>query len=331
MVIASYETKDLLLACLEKVALAQRTSPEFEIEVVVVDNGSRDGSARIAKEIHPAVRVIALVRNRGFAAAVNIGLRARNGRHALLLNSDVEVGPDLLAEGIRTLDQFPEIGVLGPSLLHPDGRPQRSVHALPGLATELLPDVLLRALRFSRTRRPVEEAKSPGGQIQIVRQEMEVVEAVRGAVFFIRDSVLEEVGLLDERYFFFLEETEYCARTREAGYEVVHASSLSAVHRLGASSKKRDALATRIEYHRSLYLYLEARAGKGVAEISRALRTLRGFLLILGLGVIYLFSPDARRRMAERWGLLLWHLQGCPAEPSMADALETRCICGNGI
>jgi GT2 family glycosyltransferase len=314
VVIASYETRELLLSCLESVAAARRARPERSVEVIVVDNGSSDGSARAALEAHPDLRLIALVRNLGFAAAVNLGLRRARGRSILLLNSDVEVCESLLSEGVRLLDQHPDVGVLGPSLLHPEGRPQRSVHALPSLRTELLPDFLAPGSGrpgsiWSRSPTP-----RPGS--------LDDVEAVRGAVFFLRADLLEKVGLFNERFFFFLEETEYCARVRRAGYRVVQARDLKATHRLGASSKRRAPLATRIEYHRSLYRFLEIERGLGTARIVRILRILRGSALLVVLALAYPLSASARQRLAERWGLLLWHLRGCPDEPRLADVLD---------
>ena len=155
-----------------------------------------------------------------------------------------------------------------------------------------------------------------------IRADLREVEAVRGAVFFFRASLLEKIGALDEGFFFFMEETEYCARVRRAGYRILHAEGLRAVHHLGASSKRVAPLATRIEYHRSLYHFLVIERGALVARLARGLRTLRGGLLILGMIVAAPISASVRRRMPERWGLFLWHLQGCPDEPRLADALE---------
>jgi GT2 family glycosyltransferase len=317
VLIASYETRELLLSCLDSVEAARRAHPELGVETLVVDNASSDGTVVAIREDFPDVRVFALVRNRGFAAAVNLGLRASRGRSILLLNSDVEIDEDLLAGGVRILDENSQVGVVGAALLHPDGRAQRSVHALPGLQTELLPEFVLRSFR------PAAFAPRAGAGLDAFRTGLREVEAIRGAVFFFRASLLEKVGALNEGFFFFLEETEYCARVRRAGYRILHAEALRAVHHLGASSKRVAPLATRIEYHRSLYRFLLIERGSGVARLARGLRTLRGGLLILGMIVLFPISASVRRRMPERWGLLLWHLQGCPDEPGLADVLET--------
>lgn len=312
VVIPSYENAPLLEACLEALARARAAHPALRFEVLVVDNGSLDGSAERAAASPLGVRTIALARNRGFAAAVNVALQARRGRHVLLLNSDAEVEPDLLVGGVALLDADGSIGVVGAALLHPDGRAQRSVHALPDWTGELLSDRLVRRLRRSG---PAPRS-GPGGAVD--------VEAVRGAVFFVAGDLVETLGGLDEGYFFFLEETDYCRRVRAAGRRVVYAPALRAVHRLGASSKARAPLATRVEYERALDRFLIRNRGPGVARVVRGLRLLRTALGVVLLAVAAPISARLRRRLRERAGLLLWHLRGRPAEPVLADALASR-------
>jgi GT2 family glycosyltransferase len=318
IVIVSHETSELLTACLAAVERACRRHPELGVETIVVDNGSRDASVGVARSSPLQPKLIALARNRGFAAAVNLGLRARRGRHVLLLNSDAEIDPDVLVRGVGLLDDASDVGVIGAALVHPDGRPQRSVHAFPGLQTELLPEPILRIFRPNgfpaRGRSMHARAGTP----------MREVEAVRGAAFFVRGELLEKLGLFDEGYFFFLEETDYCWRVAAAGYRVVHSDALRVVHQLGASSKRRAPLATRIEFHRSLYRFLDRRRGPRIAALSRVVRSARTAVGLVGRAAWALGSKRGRGRLAERWGLLLWHLRGCPNEPSLAQALELR-------
>lgn len=306
IVIASYENAALLDACLGAVERARAAHPALRLELIVVDNGSTDASIARAQASPLAVRVIPLVRNRGFAKAVNLGLRLRRGRHVLLLNSDAQIEADLLAGGVALLDQMPDVGILGAELRHPDGRRQRSIHGFPDWTDEILPE------RFRRRVRRGEGSGDPS---------LLDVEAVRGAVFFIRGTTLEAVGELDEGYFFFLEETDYCWRVRAAGQRVVHAANLRATHRLGASSKARAPLATRIEFQRSLDRFLRIRRGAGAARRARGLRLLRGLVGFPPLALAAAVVPAFRPRFRERGGLLLWHLRGRPAEPALAPAL----------
>jgi len=305
IVIPNYETRALLDGCLALVAKASAELPGMEIETIVVDNGSLDGSVATARTSSCAPRVVALVRNRGFAAAVNRGLRLRKGRHVLLLNTDAEIDAAVLSGGVAILDRHPDVGALGVALRHPDGRAQRSEHLLPGLATELLPDPFVRTLR-RRAR---------------VRSGGRDVEAVRGAVFFMNGDALKEMRALDEGYFFFLEETDYCARLAAAGYRVQIIDGVHATHRLGASSKSRAPLATRIEYHRSLYRYLEEHHGRAVAGLARGVRLLRNAIGCVA-SIPFFVTSRYRSRLAQRWGLVLWHLRGCPTEPGLATELR---------
>lgn len=327
VIVASFETRALTLACLEAVERARAAAPGLRVETWVIDNGSRDGSAAAIARAHPDVRLVALVRNRGFAAAVNIGMGRARGRDLLLLNSDVVIEPDLLSAGVALLDEQPEIGVLGVSLRHPDGRPQRSVHALPDWRSELLPGSLLRLIRPGSSL--PSEIRSGRARPRRGRHRVIEAEAVRGAVFFVRGSLAEKVGLLDESYFFFLEETDYCRRVREAGGRVAHALEISATHQLGASSKRRAPLATRIEYHRSLYRYLDKHQGRSFLLLARILRALRTALGLIGLSILTPFSARNRARWIERWGLLLWHLRGCPSEPRFVDAIAEMAPAGD--
>jgi hypothetical protein len=316
ILIVSYETRALLSSCLDSIAKACLEHPELRVETIVVDNGSRDRSVEVAKASAVTARIVALVRNRGFAVAVNYGLRLRRGRHVLLLNSDSEIESDLLVRAVELLDASSDAGVLGVALVYPDGRGQRSVHAFPGLQTELIPEPILRRIR-PRGFSPRARSISVDGGASLLE-----VEAVRGAVFFMRGELLEKLELLDEGYFFFLEETDYCWRVREAGYRVLYCDSLRAMHRLGASSKRRVPLATRIEFHRSLYRFLDQRRGRGVASIAYATRIVRNSITCLGLLLPAIGSGPARSRLTERWGLLLWHLRGRPLQPDLGRALR---------
>lgn len=307
IVIPSYETEPLLARCLEAVAESARSCPEVVAEVIVVDNGSRDGSADYARRA--GGRVVAFARNRGFAAAVNAGLRLARGRHALLLNSDALLTAEALRGCVAVLDAEPRIGIVGPALAHPDGRHQRSVHVLPGLDSELLGEAVVRRLRGVE--------RDHAGPPQAWRE----VEAVRGAVFFIRGAVLQKIGPFDEGFFFFLEETDYCARVRAAGHHVAFVPDVFVPHALGASSKDRAPLATRIEYQRSLDRALRRHRGALVAALVRWIRCVRAAGGVLLAGLAAPFSARDRRRLRERSGLVLWHLRGRPSEPELARAL----------
>jgi len=310
VVIVSWRARDLLFACLESLdrqVRARREPGRIEIEVFVVDNGSGDGTPDAVRERFPWLQVIALPRNVGFAAGNNVALAKIAGRHALLLNNDTEVLPGALERCVRFLDEHPDVGVVGPQLLNPDGSKQNSVHNYPSLATELLPKGLLETLL---PRRFPSKRYEHDGPVD--------VEAVLGACLFVRRDVLDQVGLMPEDYFFFLEETDWCWRIREAGWRVVHLPDTRVIHVHGATTKKRVPARTRIEYHRSLYRFFRKRRGAVQAAVVRTLRFAKSALYALVLLPGAVWSHTGRERWRSRSAVLWWHLRGCPAGAGLA-------------
>ncbi|MCI0342422.1 MAG: glycosyltransferase family 2 protein, partial [Planctomycetales bacterium] len=243
VVIVSWNTRDLLAACLRSVAEAGREVPH---ETIVVDNGSEDGSGDLVAREFPAVRLVRNGENRGYAAAANQGIREGSGRYVLLLNPDATLPPDALRALVAYADREPRVGLVGAALRDPDGRVQKSVAAIPSLATELLNRDLLRLLLPSRFP-DLTDGTEPSD-----------VPSVVGACLLARREAIEKVGPLDEGYFVFLEETDWCVRMREAGWRVVHHPGVRVVHAQGRA-KERDPVAGWIEYYRSLYRFFRRR------------------------------------------------------------------------
>jgi len=308
VVVLSWNTRDLLIACLESLEAVRSQLASMHIEILVVDNASTDGTPEQVAARFPSVRLIELPHNVGFARGMNAGIRAVESRFTLLLNSDTRVSTAAIARACEVLASDASIAAVGVQLLHPDGRLQNSVHAFPGVATEVFPSLLRETLlprRFPSKRRPA-------------RQPIEV-DAVLGAALFVRREAFARVGLLCEEYFFFLEDTDWCFRAWKSGLRIVHVPDAHIEHLSGGSSKRRDAARTRIEFHRSLYRFLRLHRGRATLGFVVGARTLKGIATVLGLGLIAPFSARQRSRLVERSQLLGWHLRGCPAAPSLAD------------
>ncbi len=312
IVVLTWNTRDLVLDCLASIEreVLSRTDPgRLEVETLVVDNGSADGTVEAVRARFPWAQLIPLPRNVGFAAGNNAGLRKISGRHAVLLNSDTVVLRDAFETCVRWLDAHPDVGVVGPQLLNPDLTKQNCIHNYPSLVTELVPKSLLEWLfprRFPSKR--------------FAHREPIDVEAVLGACLFLRREVLEQVGPMPEDYFFFLEETDWCWRIRDAGWRVMHVPEARVVHVHGAATKKKIPARTRIEYHRSLYHFF--RKNRGVAQASAivALRFAKALLYTLALAPLALVSRDGRERWTSGAAVLAWHLRGCPAGAGLASA-----------
>jgi GT2 family glycosyltransferase len=313
VVVVTWNTRALALDRLASLshALAPATGgARLLAEIVVVDNGSCDGTAAAVREAFPAARVIALPANAGFAAGCNAGLRTTRGRHVLFLNSDARVTRETLERCIGFLDRHPDVGVVGPQLRHPDGRPQNSIHNLPILATEVFPKALFQFLfrrRFPSRRWVAEEPLD--------------VEAVTGAAIFARAATIRDAGPLPEDYFFFLEETEWCRRVAAAGWRVVYLPTAVAIHLSGASSKRKAPAVTRIEYHRSLYRFFRVNHGAGSMAMVLSVRLLKSLFYVVTQAPLAILGGRGRDRWKVHRDVLLWHLRGCPRAVGLAGAV----------
>jgi N-acetylglucosaminyl-diphospho-decaprenol L-rhamnosyltransferase len=230
------------------------------IETVVVDNGSRDGTVAYVRERYTDVRVIES-ENRGLGAGWNIGLRETTGTYALLLNADAWLTQGALARLLDFADTRPRAAVIGPRLLNPDGTLQRSVRGFPTvwrLATEYF------FLRKLAPRSSTLNAFYAGG---FDHDEVREVEVVMGACMLLRREAVGEVGDCDEDYFLFSEETDWCYRFREAGWEVVFFPGAECVHVRGVSHSGR----LYRENLRGHLLFLSKHRGPKVAERARRL------------------------------------------------------------
>lgn len=320
IVVVSWNTRDMTLALLDRLAeqgLAGAAEASASaapgalagVELIVVDNGSDDGTAEAVRARHPGVELVALPANLGFATGCNAALRRARGRAVLLLNSDVVPEREAILRCVAFLEERPDVGAVGVQLLHPDGRLQNSIHATPTLSGEIVPRALLETLfpaRFPSKRRALAGPTD--------------VEAVLGACLALRREVLERVGLLCEDYFFFLEETDLCLRMRRAGFRVVHLPDVRLVHRSGASSKKKMPGATRIEYHRSLYRFFHHHRSPGARSAVVVIGGVKGVIAWIGKLPAALVSARGREALRDRWQVLRWHLRGRPAEAGLATA-----------
>lgn len=221
VILVNWNTCDLLRDCLRTV---EAGLAGLRAEVIVVDNGSTDASLAMLGAEFPWVAVIANDRNRGFAAANNQGIAVARGRHLLLLNTDTLVRGDVLPAAVAWLDAHPRAGVLGPRVLNADGTVQNSVKGWPGFGY-----LLRQTAGIGRNRAPnmglVAEARVP---------------AVSGCAMFVRRAAVDAVGLLDEAFFFFGEETDWCRRFERAGWGVFFAPVGEIVHFGGGAARRLD-------------------------------------------------------------------------------------------
>ncbi|HXC48477.1 MAG TPA: glycosyltransferase family 2 protein [Candidatus Sulfotelmatobacter sp.] len=279
-------------------------------EIHVIDNGSTDETSSVLPVAFPEIRYKRMEHNVGFARGVNVAARESGGDFFLLLNSDAQLTPDALQLAVDWMRTDTACGVAGAQLVHADGRKQNSIANFPTLATELLNKFLLRT---------VWPRRFPGKE-QEYGEPMEV-ESVIGAFFLVRRDVWEKLEGMDERFFFFLEETDFCLRAHQAGFATVHLPQVRVWHGQGQTAKQ-DQPAARIEYWRSRYAYFAKHRSSMVCIALRCGLLLRlavdsavsGLLTAVTLGRL----PRWREKFAVHRALLHWHLQGCPASGGLS-------------
>jgi hypothetical protein len=300
VIIVNWNTKDLLCQCIDSLT---QTLKKIDTEVFVVDNGSTDGSVAAVREKISGVRLIENLVNLGFAKANNQAISLSSREYLLLLNPDTQVKDEAIERMLFFMDAHPEAGVVGAQLLNVDGSKQNSIANFPSLATELLNKSLLRWLFPDKF--PGKETDYPGPV---------EVDSVIGACMMARRKALEQVGLLDEEYFLFLEETDWCYRMKKAGWKIYHIPQAEVLHFQGKSAEAEKGKA-RIEYYRSRYHYFRKNRGSFQSSVL--------FIgLIIKLSVELVFATIAcvftlfmvkkwRTKLSTYLYLMWWHLRLC--------------------
>ena len=273
VVVVTYDAMPWIERCLESVR---------GNEVIVVDHGSRDGTLELVRERFPEVRVIQQ-ENRGMGGGNNAGMRAAQGRYTFLLNSDAWVVGDALDRLAAYLDTHPAVAVAGPRLTNPDGSLQRSIRGFPTLwrvATEYF------FLRKLAPRSRLLNAFYGGG---FRHDQTGEVETLYGPAMLVRREAADAVGLFDERFFMFSEETDWTYRFRQAGWTVAFVAEAEVVHVGGASHGGQ----LYVENLRGLLRFFAKHRGRREAERARRLLLAALWLRVLA------FSGDRRRRYRD--------------------------------
>lgn len=282
IVIVSWNTCELLRDCLQSVEDELAAFHRPDIEVIVVDNASVDGSGAMVTACFPWVRLAQNSQNIGFAAANNQALQEATGDYLLLLNPDTQLLPGALIELLAFMDQHPCAGAAGSRLLNPDGTLQPSCSRAPSLSRELW-----RLLHFDAIY-PYAEYRMRDWSIEQPRP----VDVIQGASMLVRRTVLTEVGFLDTDYFMYSEEVDLCYRIRRAGWQIFWVPQSKIVH-YGGQSSRQTARAMFLQLYRSKILYFRKQKGK------QAARVYKGALLLAAV-VRLALSPIAQLQSAPR-------------------------------
>lgn len=254
IVIVNYNVRELLRRCLHSVLASEG---DFSYDVCVVDNASPDQSAEMVRAEFPEVQLIANRENAGYPAANNQGLRLlgvekadvdERPRYCLLLNPDTEVPADAFAKLLAYLDQHGDIGVIGPKLVLPDGRldlacrrsfptPEVSGYRMLGLS-RLFP----KSRRFGRY-----------NLTYLDENTIADVDSVVGAFMMVRTAALDDVGLLDERFWMYGEDLDWAKRIKDQGWRVVYYPRVEVLHVKRASSRQSER--AQMEFYRAMLIF----------------------------------------------------------------------------
>lgn len=250
IIIVCYNDREVLLPCLTSIFESR-----FEVshEVLLVDNGSVDGSQEEALERHPDVRLVEAGYNSGYAGGNNIGYRASRGRFVLFLNPDTLLCDGVLDRLVERYEALPGCGAVGPNVRNADGSLQRSVFRSPRLVDFWDSFMLKRVPGYARL------FGFMGYRDEDYANEGDV-DVVCGCCFLVGRPVLEEVGCFDEEYFIYFEEADLCERIRAAGHRVVYTPATSIVHLGGATTVKQQTW-FRIRAERSRRLFFRKHRG----------------------------------------------------------------------
>ncbi len=274
IVIVNYNTEKLLRSCLESVYAGANGTP---LDIWVVDNNSRDNSVAMLKSLFPMVRVIQNSSNVGFSRANNVVISQSRSDFILLLNPDTLIIDDAIERVVKFMKEHPEVGIAGCKVLNRDGTlqlacrrsiptPEVAFYRVTGLS-KLFPRSRVMA-KYNMT------YESP--------DQMHEVDAVSGAFLMIRRKVVEEIGPLDERFFMYGEELDWCLRTKRAGWSVMYYPEAQIVHYKGESTKYNSRKAA-IEFHRAMYLFHRKHFAKDYSPVTN-------FFIYAGIGIKTLCS-----------------------------------------
>ncbi len=295
IIIVNWNVRDLLRECLRSLDAGRGGE---ELEVIVVDSASADGSVDMVRAEFPWVRLIPCDENVGFPRGNNLGLAEARGDYLLLLNPDTVVLGDALAVMREYLAAQPAVGAVGPQLLNPDGSVQSSRRRFPTLATGFFESTWLQGLAPGVLRRYY--------ALDLPDDATAEVDWLVGACIMVPRAVYERIGGLDEGYFMYSEELDWCRRIVAAGWRVVYHPSARVVHHVGQSSDQA-VTARHINFQRAKLRYYRKYHGRAAAEALRLflLANYAGQLALEGVKGALGNKPDLRRQRVRAYAAVL--------------------------
>ena len=257
IIIVNWNVKEDLIKCLTSL---HKNPPSYVFEVIVIDNASTDGSVEAVRNKFPDVVVIAKSQNLGFAAGNNQGIERSQGEYILLLNPDTIVHPHSLDILVEFMDKNKDVGICGPQLLNQDGTIQPSARGFPTFRGALYRHTIFRYLRLFRYEYKKWLMKSFDHKTKMD------VDQVMGAALMIRQSIIRDIGPMDEGFFMYYEEVDLCYRMKQAGWRIVFTPEAKITH-LGGKSSGQIPVRKRIMAMTSLLKFFRKHRGKSITAV----------------------------------------------------------------
>ncbi|WP_438434753.1 glycosyltransferase family 2 protein [Gorillibacterium sp. sgz500922] len=288
IIILNYKTRRLTL---DAVASVYQSVTDYAFEIILVDNASGDGLLEEAADRYPEIVRIANAENVGFARANNQGMRAARGRYLLLLNSDTVVEPDTLDEMVRFMDRHPQVGASGCKILLPDGQLDKACkRGFPTPSASFY-------YAFGISRLFPKNPKYNGYQMGHLDPDLsQPIDCLVGAFLMVRREAYEQVGGLDEAFFMYGEDIDWCYRIKQAGWENWYHPAVRIIHYKGASSRRKPVKIV-YEFHRAMALFHRKHYAKKYSALTN-LAVYAGIGVKLGLAL----GRNQWRRMGRDTG-----------------------------
>jgi len=292
IIIVVWNARAYVLECLETLFSYAHGLP---LEVIAVDNDSKDGAPEAIAERFQQVRLIRNGQNLGFAKANNIGIRASTGEYLCLVNSDVSFVEDCLSPMVDFMEANPGIGIVGPQMLVP---PAKDV----ARSTMRFPTIWNTLTRYMGMDVLLPNSKLSGALLNsdFDHRATRDVEVLNGWFWMIRRSALSTVGLLDEQFFMYGEDVDWCQRFHKAGQRVVFFAGAKALH-YGGASAAGSPLFFSVEKERANLQLFRKHYGGLSAAVFWAISLCGNFVRALGFGVICLFRPTVRKQAGPKF------------------------------
>ena len=288
VVIINWNTKDLVIECIRSIREHTHTT---KLEIIIVDNGSTDGTQLAIHKKFPGVKFIQNNENLGFAKANNIGMRIAVGKFICLVNSDVEIRGECIDRMYNYLEDMRDIGMLGPKTFYPNGEIQHTCKQFPSIWTSFCEAIGLHNY-FKKCK-----FMSPEEMTFFGYDETHEVDVVSGSFMMVKRETIDRVGLFDENFFFYSEDVDWCRRIWKAGWKVVFYHEAEIIHHEGGSSKTDRAkysiqlLNAKLQYWSKYYGSVTVLCVKCIKVLQLLRKVVQNFL-----SLIFLFRKKTLNR-----------------------------------